>query len=126
MNQDISIETDVSILELDPKGFLRITLKETDNQLDADEAIRQIAAAQKLTNGERHLVLVDATKSFIVPTLEAKKILSEVNKKIKEAVVIKSLGSRIAGNIYIRISGGKYPTKLFNNEESAIKWLFEK
>ena len=117
------IETDVSRIELDERGFLTITLVDSKKPFDADEASRQIAAAHELTNGHKYKVLVDTSKSTITPTLEAKKVVAEVEQKIKEAVIVKSLGNRILGNVYLKIINRRYPCKLFNDRESALEWL---
>lgn len=42
---------------------------------------------------------------------------------VADALVLKSMGMKILGNVYLRINKPQRPTRLFNNEESAIKWL---
>lgn len=123
--QDKILETDVAKLELDPRGFLVITLVDTGKVFDEEEAKRQIAAAYELTGGRNYKILVDTTNSTNTPSTEVKKIVSDVEQKIKEAVVVNSLGNRILGNIYMKIIGTKYPMKLFNDRESAIEWLLK-
>lgn len=117
------IETDAARLELDERGFLKISLIDSGKEFDVDEANRQIAAAYELTNGDRYKILVDTTKSTITPSVEAKKVVADVEQKIKEAVIVKSLGNRILGNLYLKIINRRYPCKLFNDEASALKWL---
>jgi hypothetical protein len=124
-NQNTIVETDVSVIEIDKRGFLRISLIDNSHLFDEDEAKRQIAAAHHLTNGLSYKVLVDTTESTNTPTLEAKKIIAEVENKTKEAVLIKSLGNRILGNIYLKLINRRYPSKLFTNEKAAIDWLLD-
>lgn len=120
------IQTDVARLELDERGFLKITLIDSEKTFDADEAKRQIAAAYELTNGDAYKILVDTTNSTTTPSIEAKNIVAEVDQKIKEAIIVKSLGNRILGNLYLKIINRRYPCKLFNDEESALEWLLNK
>lgn len=43
---------------------------------------------------------------------------------IGDAMVVKSTTQRITANLYLRISRPKKPSKIFNTEKDAIKWLF--
>ena len=110
-------------MEIDPAGFLRITLLPNSNAFDAAEAEKQIDAAHQLTKGTRKLVLVDSTQSTVTPTIEAKKILADVDLKVKEAIIVKSLGNRIIGNIFMKMVNRRYPTKMFTDEATALEWL---
>jgi hypothetical protein len=122
---DKIIETDVARLELDERGFLCITLVDTGMEFNEAEANRQIAAAHALTDGEPYRILVDTTNSTNTPSVEAKKVIADVNLKMKEAVIVNSLGNRILGNIYLKMINLKYPSKIFNDRETAIAWLME-
>ena len=122
-NTSMIIETDVSQLELDERGFIRISLLDTGKDFNITEANRQIAAAYELTNGKPYKALVDTTKSTISPSTEVKQLIAGVEHKIREAIVVKTLGNRIIGNIYLKIINKRYPCKIFNNEDSAIEWL---
>ena len=53
--------------------------------------------------------------------------------EVARALLINSFGSRIMGNLYLQLFGGKpneagrvVPIKLFTKKEEAIKWLLEK
>ena len=116
-------ETDVSRIEYDKRGFMKITLIDTGKIFDVDEAKKQIAVAHEISKGKPYIVLVDSTQSTNTPTLEAKKLVAAVEQKIREAIIIKSLGNRILGNLYLQIINRRYPCKLFNDEASAVKWL---
>lgn len=61
----------------------------------------------------------------MTPSLEAKKIVADVDQKLREAIIVKSLGNRILGNIYLKLINRRYPCKIFNDEKSAIKWLLK-
>ncbi|WP_317898530.1 DUF7793 family protein [Aurantibacillus circumpalustris] len=42
---------------------------------------------------------------------------------IADAMVVKSTAQRITANFYLKISKPKKPSKIFNSEKDAIKWL---
>lgn len=123
---DKIIETDVARLEYDERGFLVIKLMDTGKSFDEEEAKRQIATAHEITGGKKCKVLVDTANSTTTPSIEAKKLIADVSFKTKEAVVVKSLGNRILGNIYMKIINRRYPCRIFNDKETAIEWLLEK
>ena len=119
------IETKVARIWLDDRGFLVIKFFDTKELFDAEEAQAQLHAAAQLTDGQPLKVLVDTPESTHVPTLEAKRIIADLDKKIKEAVVVNTLGNKILGNIYMKIINKRYPSKIFSDQESAIAWLLE-
>lgn len=43
---------------------------------------------------------------------------------IGDAMVVKSTTQRITANLYLRLSRPKKPSKIFNSEKDALKWLF--
>ena len=43
---------------------------------------------------------------------------------IGDALVVKSTAQRIAANLYLQLSKPKKPSKVFNSEKDAVKWLF--
>ena len=43
---------------------------------------------------------------------------------IGDAMVVKSIKERVLANFYLKFNRPKKPTKIFNSEEEAIKWLF--
>lgn len=42
---------------------------------------------------------------------------------IGDAMVVKSTTQRITANLYLKISRPKKPSKIFNTEKDALKWL---
>jgi len=41
-----------------------------------------------------------------------------------DAMVVRSITQRISANLYLKLFRPKKPSKTFNSEEDAIKWLF--
>jgi hypothetical protein len=42
---------------------------------------------------------------------------------IGDAMVVKSTSQRITANLYLRIAKPRKPSKIFNSEQEAVKWL---
>ncbi|MEX1003699.1 MAG: hypothetical protein WDZ35_16385 [Crocinitomicaceae bacterium] len=118
-----SISTEVVEFTIDQQGFLRITMLDTKAKFDLKEAKKQVKVVGQLTNDRKFLALVDMRKSYTVPTIEAKKHIASLDKKIAEAIIINSLGNRIIGNLYLKLINNRYPSKLFSDEDKAIGWL---
>ena len=43
---------------------------------------------------------------------------------IADALVVKSTAQRITANLYLKISKPRKPSRIFNSEKDAVKWLF--
>jgi hypothetical protein len=72
-------------------------------------------------------VLLDATGSFTVQE-DARALLASkqfTEKRKAAALVTPGLANRIVGNFFIRFNKPATPTKLFNDEVSALLWLKE-
>ena len=79
---------------------------------------------EKLTGGEKALVLLDGTASFTI-TDEARAYASEQANKTRAAtaLIVGSAAARIFYNLYVQINKPQTPTRMFNDEASAIEWL---
>ena len=69
-------------------------------------------------------VLVDATANFTI-TEEARAYSAERAAKTRIAIafLIRSAATRLLVNLYTKINKPKVPTRMFTDEQSAIKWL---
>jgi hypothetical protein len=45
---------------------------------------------------------------------------------VAEAFVVKSLSQRLIANFYVKVNKPPIPSKVFNSEKEAIKWLESK
>lgn len=46
-----------------------------------------------------------------------------IKQQLKNAIIIEGIGQKIFGNFYLNVLRPARQTKLFNNNESALKWL---
>lgn len=76
-------------------------------------------------DGSRPLLVVLGKMNYI--TKEARDHFKDSAKRIPTspavALIIKTRLSILIGNFYLILNKPVVPTRLFNNEESAVKWL---
>ncbi|UKN01129.1 hypothetical protein K6119_15475 [Paracrocinitomix mangrovi] len=116
-------ETGVTKMSLDSRGFLRLEFIKTSEPFDLKEAEAQIKIANQLCGDKQYKILVDTRNNLTTPSMEAKKKIADVNMKLKEAIIVESLGNRIIINVYRKLIDTRYPSKVFKDEEKAIEWL---
>ena len=122
-NAPTVVETNVAIVKKD-SGFLRVTFFDTDAAFDLSEAKKQYQGILSITDGKPFKVLVDTRNSWALPENEAQHYLSNLDDKIAEAIVVKTLAVRIFSKLHEKLNK-KNPTKVFTQEEKAIEWLRE-
>lgn len=122
------MKTKTAEFEYDERGFLRVTFLENNETFDIEEALEHIKISELLCNSRKLPVLIDASNSFHVPTIEAKKALANFDLKTAEVILVNSLPQRIIVNFYTKMVKQQkkpIPIKSFlkSKEEEAIKWL---
>lgn len=89
---------------------------------DAEENSRTVKA---VSQGNKPPILVDIREILSI-TKEARDHFSMKGREPGVSAIalhIKSPVSRVIGNFYLGISRPKVPTRLFNSEAQAVKWL---
>jgi hypothetical protein len=127
-NSLLQMKTKTAEFNYDERGFLRVTFLENNETFDLEEALEHLKMCDVICNGKEMPVLIDASKSFHVPTIEAKKELANFDLKTAEVILVNSLPQRIIVNFYSKMVQHKkkpIPIKSFlkSKEEEAIKWL---
>ena len=96
-------------------------------EMGLQDAKELIEIGTELTKGLRVGALVNAQANY-TDTNEARAYFAEhtANQQfIAVAMVVKELPQRLIGNYYIQTNKPNTPTKLFDEEEEAMKWLRE-
>jgi hypothetical protein len=121
-----TIQTKVAYFSYDSRSrILRMKIME-DASIEVEDAVQNYEAASSLTNGEKHLLLVDAQANvYISKETRIYSAQTKPNSPLAIALVVNSTANRLIGNFYINFNKPKVPTKLFSNEEKALKWLEE-
>ena len=92
--------------------------------IDIKQAEEIEKVSSELTNNEVHVNFVDSSELLFISN-SAKNFLSQKEKNTVKAIGI-LVHSRIQesmGNMYMRFSNPKLPTKLFTNKLDALIWL---
>ncbi len=89
------------------------------------EAKEYVIAMNQITNGIPRLVLKVPGNHASIDT-ETRKFMATheaLHFSIAEAVIVRSLAQRLIGNFYLKFDKPLVPVKLFDQIESAEKWL---
>lgn len=124
MNTLDKIKIAIGEISLQEEGIIRYEIDNVD-EITKDDLEEYFEAVKNLGGGKSFCNLV-LLKKFISVGTEARKVAaSEENNKytIADAFVTDSVALKIVGNFYIRYDKPVRPTKLFTNEEDALKWL---
>jgi hypothetical protein len=90
-----------------------------------ESAREHLHAICKLANGRRLPILVDL-RNIRSTDRDARKLYSSSDFAAcvsAAALLVESAVSRVIGNFYLGLNKSGYPTRLFNNEPDARKWL---
>lgn len=91
------------------------------------EAKEYVVAMNQITNGIPRLVLKIPGNHASIDT-ETRKFMATheaLHFSIAEAVIVRSLAQRLIGNFYLKFDKPLVPVKLFDQIDSAEKWLKE-
>lgn len=94
-------------------------------EISLEEAKEMVEIGSELTKDIRVGALVDARAHF-TDTNEARQYFAENTQKNQfaaVAVITSSLAQRLIINFYINFNRPNVPTKMFGDEEEAMKWL---
>lgn len=114
------------IMKRDGLGIIHFNYRK-DVEIELEDAIMELSAAEKLGRGKRCLVLIDLTDVKKV-SKEARDLYSgeEGNGVIKRgAFCVVSPVGRMIGNFFMGINKPMMPVKLFDTRGKAISWLRE-
>ena len=97
-----------------------------DNAIGLKEAKEMNDALGTLAKGREMLVvmLADELAQFDKAAMDFSASDEGLMYTIGDAMVVKSTAQRITANLYLRLSRPKKPSKIFNSEKDALKWLF--
>ncbi|MBI3509419.1 MAG: hypothetical protein HY064_02065 [Bacteroidetes bacterium] len=96
-------------------------------EIELQDAIELVEIGTRLTKGLRVGALVDGRSGY-TDTNEARKYFAEKTAQqqfLAVAVITRALPQRLLVNFYINVNQPNVPTKMFTDEESAMKWLRE-
>lgn len=118
------IQTSGGTVILRPDGIIRIEIGKID-EISLKNVNEFIEAIRLLGEGKAYCNLI-IFEDFVQVDHEARKYTASEEANIyttAEALVIKSTPLKLVGNFYIKFNKPSRPTKIFTNEDDAVKWL---
>lgn len=94
-------------------------------ELDVDDFREARRVYLELSGGKSFAVLLDATNSFTTSP-EARELVASkeyTDLRVAAAFFTSSMANRLIGNFFIRVNKPATPTRMFNDEQSALEWL---
>jgi hypothetical protein len=117
------VETSNSFLEY-ADHIIYVRLKE-GKEITIESMKEQYKAQEELVKNDKYAVLVDGRNTVIMPP-ETRKFMAAhqpVNRKATALVSNNNLVTVLIGNFYLKVNKPKLQTRLFKQEEEAVKWL---
>jgi hypothetical protein len=104
-----------------------LTIKFKDGLLVDQPIMKQLLQdAVEFANHEKYFTIIDLTNN-VDTTFESRNYYAqnELNKyRLADAFIVNSLYLQSLTNFYLRIKKPSVPSKMFNDFESARKWVF--
>jgi hypothetical protein len=118
-----TLETSVAFLSFED-DILLVKMKEGIN-LDQAEMEQLLKQAVEFTSPNKYFAVIDTTALYD-STPESRSFYAESdysNYRYADAFIVNSLPMRLLVNFFITFNKPKIPSKMFNNEESALNWI---
>lgn len=121
-----SIEFEYANIQMLANGIIKIEMFD-GHIIDLEECVQITIAQGKLLGGKQGLMFMvaDSTTQFTNSAREFSASKEGLRFSIAEALVIQNLAQKILVSFYLKINKPAKPSKAFNSEEDAIKWLLD-
>jgi hypothetical protein len=117
IQKNITVElTDENILHIHIHAYTEVTLS---------DAVLALEAMEKLSEGKKHPVLIDAGE-FSSVDKEVREFSASPESNaftLADAIAYDNIGQKIVANFYISQNRPVVPTRMFSEKEEALKWL---
>jgi len=114
-----------------PDDIIEINTFETFKGAYSLEAVEEnLAALEKAIAGKARATLIHFPDVYVKKEVLKKYANSDLHTTAS-ALLAKSFGSKLVGNLFLSLSGRfneklkKRPTKVFTDKETAVEWLLE-
>ena len=107
---------DIKLVRIELFGSTLIGKKEAK---EINDAVGVLSKGKEI----RVLMMADEMAQFDKEAMNFSASDEGLMYTIADAMVVKSTAQRITANLYLRISKPKKPSKIFNSEADAVKWL---
>lgn len=124
MGIEKNIKFEYANVQLLTNGIVKIEMFD-GHIIDLEESVQLNIAQGELFGGNEGLMLMVAhtTTQFTNDAREFSASKEGLRFSIAEALVVKNLAQKILVSFYLKINKPPKPSKAFNTEDEAIKWL---
>jgi len=123
-SDELILQSGTYITSFDKRGFVKTSVK-PNSVIELKQAIENSSFVKQISGEKKHPLLVDLRNLESI-SKEARDHYSMRNREpgvTSIALLIDSPIGSVIGNFYMLISKPTVPTKLFTDENNAIKWL---
>lgn len=113
--------TDTVELHLRPDGILVVRVSATPQTVD--DARKNLALARDLVGGETVPMLVDIRTAGPLDRPSRDVYAQEADFISAQALLVGSAFSRIAANLFLRLSSARHEVAAFDDPDDALRWL---
>ena len=122
------IETEHFIIEKFEEGCFRATMK-SQVEFTLEVAREFDDAANEVSELQKHVMVFNGT-NIVYAHSDARDYIKNAQDKNKTAVAVafiaKSGIAKVAGNIFMKVTGPNFPMRLFTNGIEAENWAVER
>jgi hypothetical protein len=123
MADDSSVITHAKFrMWLRPDGIVQLVWVPQTTAL-LEDATAALEAMAQLTGGRQRPLLIDMRYTGPQDRSARAEWTSRTDLSSAVAMVVGTQLSRMMGNLFIRVNRPPFPTRLFDNEASAVAWL---
>lgn len=119
-------EFPLATLQFDEEKNILFYRVKQDQVVDIAEMKEMLRYVEEFAGPKRHYAVVDFGGNLTSST-EARQIYADseyIRKyRIADAFLVKSLPVRLIANFFIKVTKPKVNTRLFTEEDKAVKWL---
>jgi len=120
-------EIKVAFLEFRPPDILYVRMKNLGEELGVPDYLELLEEAKKTMGLKKHFLMLDMKGIHVNfgPEVRAMKANDAYLQayRIGEAFLIDSLPMRLMANVFIAVNKPKVPTRYFQDEASAMRWI---
>jgi hypothetical protein len=107
---------------LRPDGIVQVVMIPRA-AMGLEDAIAATEAMAQLTGGPRGPLLVDVGDAGQIDRPARNEFVGRADLVSAVAMIVRTPLSRMMGNFFLSVSKPAYPTRLFDDEASAVAWL---
>lgn len=122
MESERHAATETVSITLTDDGILRIVPvdRRPQNARDAEE---NLAIARRIVGERQVALLVDLRESGPLEREARLVYATQVDFAVAQALLVDSIFSTVAANLYLRLTHTRFPMKIFRDEAAATEWL---